>query len=302
MSLKSGVAPRPLFRLSALLGCTLALSACVASSAQLSGAYHSRLLWPEIANLPQGEAPCTLLQPSSSAETAGGMRALEVKGVGACQLGGEGGLLILATKPTQPRLLGYAPLLVVHAGDTLLLPETTAGEDKKALDGKTLEATLKSLSEVDTAFSKPGGAPPAGSQPLASLGTLSQGLISAGGTFEYQDQRPADGPETLRALLKAEKVGILTLSISQDYKLEGAQDNRPAKGTRSATAQLEVMGADEPLTIEWLDLTLSPNEGEPHLFTQKLGVGDLLAPELTLGFLSRMGSESRSSIGIALKQ
>lgn len=301
MSVLRSLSSHPAICLSAWLIVGLGLSACASTTGQLSNAYQSRTLWPELANLPSGNAPCALLQPSSSGQTAGGMRALEVKGEGACQLGGEGGLLLLSTKPSQPRLLGYAPLLVVHAGDTLVLPETIAGESKKAVDGQALEPVVASLAQVDTAFSKPRGSVPAGSQPLSMLSSLSNGMLTASGTFDHQDQRPADGAETIRALLKADKVGSISLKVSQDYQLEGAQDGRPNRGTRTASIDIEVVAATTPLTIEWLDLSLSPNDGENQLFTQKLGTGDLLAPQLTLGFLSRMGSESRSPAGISSK-
>lgn len=249
---------------------------------------------------------CGITQATSDLSAFGatlstGQTALLVKGPGACRMGDADAPVLLAVSATQPRLLGDANITIVHVGDVIQLQEGVISSDWKSADASAVQKALQNISLTTSQTKGVSTDLPKGSQPPAQLASLTGSILSFAGSYGYFDGKSADGTEVVRLMLTGAHVGEAQLQLQQDYQKDGRNPEDNTKGTRTLTLHVRVQDGAAPLLINPGELQLNPSDGG-EVITHLIGQGDYLSSSVTLGFLSRLGSESRSAIGFQKKQ
>lgn len=288
-----------------LLSLSLIATGCATPAHSGGSAFSTAVHWPasEAASADTSTTSCTLLAPASpeavaQAPLAAGTRLMTVGGVGACFTGDVGAPILMAVPAQQPRLLGYARITLLHPGDSVILDEGASPAQWQPASAAQVAEAIEALNSLDARFGALKPPAPSGARPLGELATVSKGIASALGSFGYEDNRPADGLSVAQVVIQASALGEAKVTTVQSYEREGGRGDMPPKGVREQQVQLTVHPKGQALTWSLSELELSPRADSSEPVKLSLGQGDLSVWSVTLGLMSRMGSETRSAVGL----
>lgn len=288
-----------------LLSLSLIATGCATPAHSGGSAFSTAAYWPasEAASADTSTTSCAMLAPASpeavaQAPLAAGTRLMTVGGTGACFTGNVGAPILMAVPSHQPRLLGYARITLLHPGDSVILDEGASPAQWQPASAAQVAEAMEALNSVDARFGALKPPPPSGARPLGELATVSKGIASALGSFGYEDNRPADGLSVAQVVIQASTVGEASVTTVQSYEREGGRGDVPPKGVREQQVLLTVLPKEQALRWSMSELELSPRAESSEPVKLSLGQGDLSVWSVTLGLMSRMGSETRSAVGL----
>lgn len=292
---------------SVLSGATLLFGACATPGGTGAGASSSASMsayttWRDTSQGITAAPGCNSFEAATDIGIPGaalteGMMPVRAAREGVCRLGAEGAPILLVVPATQPRLIGHSGLSILHVGDVISVPVGTDLKGWSQPATEQIHQALNPLSEVSLKDKHLPSSRPKDSAALEELSAITAGKVSMAGTYGYYDGKSADGTEFLKLLLHAEQSGTAQVKLTQSYTKEGRTNDGNNTGVRSLPLTIEVVATGAPLVIVPGEFELNPSDESTPQSVQ-LGVGDYLSGEITLGFLSRMGSEQRSAPGI----